>query len=113
MFSIKQKAMQSAKRAGLMSGGFALCAVGLGFFTLASWFYLSIEFSPLQAALIIGAAYFGIGLILMGLGKSPQTHSDAATRAAPLASEASNAPPLVQALMYGIQAGINTSKPKR
>jgi multisubunit Na+/H+ antiporter MnhC subunit len=111
MFSIKQKAMQSAKRAGFMTGGFAFCAVGLGFFTLAAWFYLSIEFTALQAALIIGAAYFGVGLVLVGMGKS-STHLADPTPQHP-APEQPDAPPLVQALMYGIQAGINTSKPKR
>ena len=111
MFSIKQKAAQTAKRAGLMTAGLAICLVGLGFFTLALWFYLLIEFSPLQAALIIGAAYFGLGLVLIGLGRSSGRQQEP-MRKEHVAS-APDGPPLVQALMYGIQAGINTSSTKR
>ncbi|MGJ8616639.1 MAG: phage holin family protein [Sulfitobacter sp.] len=107
MFSIKKKATQTAKRAGLLTVGGILCAIGVGFFTLAAWLYLLTVVSALQAALIIGAGYFGIGLIMIGLGTKkphqPEPLRDPETARQP------DVPPLLQALLFGIEAGSKVS----
>lgn len=112
MFSIKQKAKQTVKRAGLLTGGLVFCAVGVGFLTVAAWIYLANVLSVQLAALIIGGAYVGAGLILIGLGNSrshhvdPMSLSEHATKPAP----PPNVPPLLQALLFGIEAGSKVSR---
>lgn len=111
MFSIKQKAARTAKRVGLMSVGLALCVIGWGFFTLAAWLYLVSGFSPLEAASIMGTFYFGLGLLFLAIARNPSR--DDVHVEPPQAASETNASPLVQALMFGIQAGMNTSKSKK
>ena len=51
MFGIKEKAKSKARRAGLVSAGGLFLFVGLGFLTVAGWFFLTTSFPPLEAAL--------------------------------------------------------------
>lgn len=104
MRSIKQKAAQTAKRAGLLTCGLLLCTVGVGFLTLAVWFQLVIYVTLTQAALILAAAYVIFGLILIAFGRStPDNKVAPVERNQPQPS--SQAPPLVQAFLYGLEAG--------
>ncbi len=108
MFSIKKKATQTAKRAGLLTGGAILCVVGVGFFTLAVWFYLLTVLSALQAALTIGAGYFGVGLLMIGVG-SKRSHRAEPLLRDPEPARQPDVPPLLQALLFGIEAGSKVS----
>ena len=51
--SREEKAKASAQRAALVSTGAIFCMVGLGFLTLAGWFFLAPLVSPHEAALIV------------------------------------------------------------
>ncbi|MCX7560196.1 phage holin family protein [Sulfitobacter sp. F26204] len=108
MRSIKQKAARTAKRAGLLTGAGVLMIVGTGFLTLAAWLYLTVGFSPMEAALIIAAVYFGTGLLLIGLGAREDHDADMRTDAQP--APPPEAPPLVQAFLFGMQAGTNSGR---
>lgn len=111
MFSLKQKATQTAKRAGLMTAGILLCCVGIGFCTAAAWLQLSVTFSAVQTALIIAACYVGLGLVLVAAGRSP---GKATEQPSAFASEPkSDAPPIMQAFLHGMQAGANAKTSKR
>ncbi len=88
-----------------------MLAVGTGFLTLAAWFYLSVGYAPIHAALIIAAAYFGVGLVLIGLGKSNVQRDEAPINREPATDP--EAPPLMQAFIYGIQAGTKASNSKK
>lgn len=112
MFSLKQKATQTAKRAGLMTAGVTLCAIGIGFCTAAAWLQLSVTFSLVHTALIIAACYLGIGFVLIAVGRSPNKDTNPST--AFTSETKSDAPPLMQAFLHGMQAGANarTSKHK-
>lgn len=110
MFGIKEKLARSAKRAGLMSGGLLCCMVGTGFMTVSAWFGLVPQLGVPTTAAIIAGVYIGVGLILIGLS-SREDHpavSAAATEPTP-----SQAPPLTQAFLYGLQAGNQASKSRR
>jgi hypothetical protein len=112
MLPIKQKARQTAKRAGLFAGGMVFIAVGVGFLTLAAWFQLRTGFSPAQAGLILAAAYLGIGLVLIGCARNtgPSEATPSSDRPEKIPSEA---PPLMQAFLYGIQAGSRQPRSDR
>lgn len=112
MFGIEQKVAHTAKRAGLLSGGLLFCTVGIGFLTLAGWFALAPIVGIQNTALILAGAYLGIGFILVGAGahreKDPQPRPEA-----PETTQPKTAPPIVEAFMYGLQAGANADRARR
>lgn len=116
MFGIERKLAKTAKRAGLLSGGLLLCTVGAAFFTVAVWCALLPFFGMAATALIVGAIYAGAGLICIGLGmgrdkQTRHTHpSDSARQ--PAKAPDVDTPPLMQAFMYGVQAG-SQARPTR
>ena len=110
---IKQAAARAALRTAMLSGGAICVLVGIGFLTMALWLHLALLFGAILASLIIGAAYLGVGLIVMGLGIAKPAHESATAsgpqpEAAP--TDTSDAPPLVQAFLYGMQAGMKARK---
>lgn len=105
---VKQKIAASAKRAGFLTGGLLFCAVGAGFLTLAAWLVLVPLVGGLSAASIIGCSYFGVGLVLIGLA-SRSTEVEATAQPEPAAAS-TGGPPIMQAFMYGLQAGAQAEK---
>lgn len=103
MVNIKQKAAKTAKKAGFLSGGLLLCAAGIAFLTVAVWFALLPHYGVPMTATLVGCIYLGAGCIFIAVGlrrtepveKSAPTH-DPAT---------SDDPSVLQAFMYGLQAG--------
>ena len=103
MQSLKAKAKDKAQRAAFVSSGALFCLAGLAFLTLAGWFFLLTLMGPLEAALVLAGVYFGIGLILVGLGlrrEAPEIE-EVTEEDVPV----SDAPPIMQAFLYGMQAG--------
>ncbi len=114
--SLKSKAAKTAKRAGLLTGGLLAMTVGAAFLTVAAWIYLAAVTDTLTAALVIGGAYSGIGLLLAGMastGSSQDTEAEAAHHAAQQSHTAGEQPPLVQAFLVGMQAGANATASRR
>lgn len=111
MLSLQRKATQAVKRAGLMTAGSLLCVVGVGFLTAAAWLQLSLTFSDALSALIIAVVYLGLGFLAMGLSKSEMQGSEPTQLH--VSEPKSDAPPIMQAFLYGIQAGANAKSPKR
>ena len=112
MFHIVGNAVARAgRRAALGTCASILILVGIGFFTAALWLYLVVVFGAMQAALLIGLGYSGAGLICLGVLMSsgePDPHPD--TQKAAQAKQGVTAPPLVEAFLYGLQAGSHASK---
>lgn len=106
MFSIKQKAHRKAKRAGFLSVGLLLLTVAAGFLTLAGWFQLRLDFSPVHSAFILTAVFAGVGMVLTAVAIN---HGRTDTSPQP-DHPAYDTPPLIKAFLYGLQAG---SRPKR
>ena len=117
---IKHTATKAARKAGLMTGGLLCVVIGLGFLTVAAWLYLAAAIDRPSAAMIIGAIYAGLGLLLVGFAslKSP-TSSESKSRFDPLrdaesqAKPATNSSPLMQAFLFGLQAGTSASSASR
>lgn len=87
--------------------------VGAGFLTTAAWIYLASAFDPLMAAVVIGGIYAGVGLVTIGASRSSGSTASSqhvTTQAAPIKSPVEDAPPLMQAFLFGLQAGANSER---
>tara|TARA_R110000868_G_scaffold237132_4_gene491340 strand:- start:84209 stop:84577 length:369 start_codon:yes stop_codon:yes gene_type:complete len=93
------------RRAGYSLGALILMSIGLGFLTVAAWIYLAQTHDALFAALVIGCAYFGLGLIFLALSARTRPVPMAHTTAAPPPAAASMTG-LIAALMQGVGAGV-------
>ena len=109
---LKHSAGATARKAGLLSGGLLCVIVGAGFLTTAAWIYLASAFDPLMAAVVIGGIYTGVGLVTIGasLSSGSTTARHTTTQAAPVKSPVEDAPPLMQAFLFGLQAGANSER---
>ncbi len=113
MFGIKDKVADTAKRAGLLSGGLLFCLVGLGFLTVSGWFALLPILGVQTTALVIAGAYLGIGLIMIGVGSQSRQRVAPHPATQPEPTSAPQDPPMMQAFMYGLQAGSQANRSRR
>lgn len=95
--------LRRAARRTLLGGvGAALAAIGLSFLTLAAWLTLSELEGAVFAAIVLGAAYLGVGALVLAVAGS----GNAAGRAAPAARQAEATPAnVVDAFLAGMAAG--------
>ena len=110
--AVERKAKQTARSVALSLASVMLMTVGAGFLTVAAWIYLSAITDTLIAASVIGASYVGFGLIFLGMAKStPQDHEIPSEQASletdGYGANATNAPPIMQAFLHGMQAGAH------
>ncbi|MBB5723980.1 hypothetical protein FHS72_003628 [Loktanella ponticola] len=113
MFGIKDKVARTAKRAGLISAGTVCCTVGVGFLTASGWLALAPTVGPATAAFIIAGVYIGVGLILIALGANDPATQHRPPAAAEQPKTATQAPPLMQAFMFGMETGVKADKRRR
>lgn len=109
MFGIRDKVAKTAKKAGFLTGGLLFCSVGMAFLTVAGWLALAPIVGPQVTATIIAGVYLGIGFILIGLGAGGETETREEPAAKPAATD-SDSPPIIQAFMYGLQAGARADQ---
>ena len=98
---------QTAQTAAI--GLFACVAltVGLVFWTLAGWLFLLTVTTPLNAAVILGAVYTGVGLI--GLASVSMRRKKPVPQPAPVApAPEATFEGLMAAFMSGMNAGART-----
>lgn len=101
---IERRVARAGRTAALSLGGGLCLAVGLGFLTAAAWITLETIADARTAALVIGATYAGIGLILFVLaGRKPSRHHAPPPPAAEPVEV--NAATIALALLQGIAAG--------
>ncbi|NNE53480.1 MAG: hypothetical protein HKN30_13895 [Sulfitobacter sp.] len=102
-------ASRTARNAVLGLGAVLCLAVGLGFMTLAAWLFLISVMPPLNAALILGCAYFGISLTILAiLSIKKRAYRRARARAALARTNPTSAQSLTEmiaAFMTGVNAG--------
>ncbi len=65
--TLRTSAARTARRSALGLIGILTLTVGLGFLTAALWIFLVTIADSLTAAVVVGSAYVGIGLILLAL----------------------------------------------
>lgn len=113
---IEARLALAARRAALGTVGLIMLIVGLGFLTLAGWLALSAATDPLMAALIIGAAYTGVGLLVLLVAsmRRYRVPSRGSTAAAAHASPNGDMlPAAIQAFIVGLTAGINSGSSRK
>jgi hypothetical protein len=105
----KYAAETTAQRFALGLAGTAVLCVGAAFLTVAAWMAIEMASAAITANVIVGAAYFGGGLILLVWSRSPRRrryYRHPRTVAPPPA----NAGSLVTAFMQGVGAGMATRR---
>lgn len=109
----QETAAQKAQNAAIGFGAGLAIAVGLGFLTVASWLLLVSITTTVIAAVILGGAYMGLGLILLAtISIRSRNHRKRKMRAERArVTEHPPADPLAQvilAFVSGLKAGRNT-----
>jgi len=105
--SVKKAAARAGRKAALGLAAITFLTVGLAFLTAAAWMMLSELLSAYHAAAYIGMAYFGIGLIILGISASRGEDVQETHTAPP--QPAASGPPLVSAFLHGLNAGAAAS----
>ncbi|KPQ16273.1 MAG: Protein of unknown function (DUF1469) [Rhodobacteraceae bacterium HLUCCO18] len=112
MFERLSRRVDIAIRSAAFSGvGALFLIVGLGFLTVAAWFALATALPPAEVALIIGAGYVGLGLILFAVAafiRAPvrrARRSVAETPAVVPSASAMAGAGMAQAFLMGLDAG--------
>ena len=96
-----------------MCGGAILMMVGLAFLTVSLWLHLSLVYGTIFAATVIGTAYFGVGLLILGIAAAgekplpPDEHPPVHVNKRPPPADG---PAIIEAFLYGMQAGTNARK---
>ena len=109
--ALKHSAVAAGRSLGLSLAGALCLGVGAGFLTVSAWLVLSLAYGAPMAGLILGAAYCGLGLILMALAGRRAPARNAPHRAA--RDIPADAPPLMQAFLHGMQAGASAGPHRR
>ena len=112
MFGIEQRLAHTAKRAGLLSGGLLLCTVGAGFLTVAGWITLYPLIGIVNTALVFSGLYLGVGLIMIGAG-AHRTSSRSHNASSQAQSRATTTQPIIEAFIFGVQAGARADRARR
>lgn len=98
--------LRRAARTAMLSASAALFLfIGLLFLTFAAWLYLITVTSTLIAALILGAAYLGVGFLLLAIAGSGNQSPPAQAEEEHHSSEHDGLKNLVLAFLSGITAG--------
>ena len=104
--AFRYSAARAASKAAYISAGSIVLLVGIAFLTAGAWIHLSTVQSPVAAAVIIGSVYTGAGLIFISIGLRPRV----AVVAAPVPATAPATGLMMQAFMFGLQAGASTDR---
>ena len=110
MFNIEKKITNTAKKAGFLSGGLLLCSVGTGFLTVAGWLTLLPLVGTAATALIVACVYLGFGLILFAFGSTGK--AEVPQPPAKEQDTSVDGPPILQAFLFGMQAGAKADSRK-
>ena len=103
--AVKARARKGARRAGLLLTSGLLLAVGMGFVSAAIWMVTAAAWSPLVAALLLGAIYIGAGGIVLYLALPSQESAASRSEAQPT-DEVAPYPPLAEAFVFGLDTAL-------
>ncbi|SLN58016.1 phage holin family protein [Pseudooctadecabacter jejudonensis] len=108
---IKKAASRAGQKAAWGAAGVIFGLVGLGFLTAAMWMILVVIVSPLYTSAIIGLFYLGLGCISFAAAAS--RHPQDVPYEPQTSAAAADAPPLVEAFLYGLKAGHQAKSHRR
>ncbi|WP_281968466.1 hypothetical protein [Roseovarius nanhaiticus] len=107
--AIKYRSARAIRRALLSAIGGVLVAVGACFLAGAAWIMLAEAYSALFAALILGGAFVGAGLIFLGISARAKRRAEMMKAEAAAMHPATPPPmgglsPLAEAFIIGLNA---------
>ena len=106
------------RAARLIAAGSVMIAVGFVFLSVAGWIVLDRYLGALEAALVIGGGFTGIGLLVVGLGSRTSRKLDKrdlapGRRSAPMSAAGAGLSPALEAFMVGLTAGLAAKARRR
>jgi hypothetical protein len=107
--SLRASLADLARRSALGLAGAVFLLVGLGFGIAAAFQGLALWQGPLAAALILGAIFLGLGLILLAFARGDA----AAPQAGPDPAQSDPMARVVDAFFEGVEAGARTRAARR
>lgn len=110
--TLRTSAARAARRSALGLIGILTLTVGLGFLTASLWIFLVTIADSLTAAVTVGSAYVGIGLILLALATARNAEPRSHVRAErPLTTRMDVLVGIAVAFLEGLGAGLG-SRPR-
>jgi hypothetical protein len=103
--AVKARARKGARRAGLLLVSGLLLAIGMGFVSVAIWIVTAAAWSPLVAALLLGAIHLGAGGIVLYLALPSHEPAGSPSEAQP-SGETAPFPPLAEAFVFGLDTAL-------
>lgn len=104
-------AAHTARTAALGLAGGLLLAVGAGFLTLAAWLVLLTVTTALNAAVILGAFFTGLGIIILVVASARQKPSQASQ--SHLSQDPKDEDDIVNQVVMTFLAGITAGRKAR
>ncbi len=111
---LRIRARLMVRAAAFSAAGIIFCTVGFAFLTAALWLLIATHEGAMTASLVLGFAYFLVGLCIMLIGQRPASRRRRATPPPPTAAQ--GAEPflrMAEAFAVGMQAGRNARRPPR
>ena len=102
MHRLKHRLSVAIRRTALGGIGVLLALVGIGFLTAAGYIYLSAVTTSLEACLILGGAFVGVGMLFALLAR-PSVHHEPIPAAHTATADPAT---LVTTFMAGVAQGI-------
>lgn len=109
---IEQKFAHAGQKAMFGLGAMFCLFAGFGFLTIAAWIWIAAISDAITAAVVIGAFYVGVGFILLACALMRPVPREAAPKSPPN-PPTTDAPPLMAAFIYGMQAGAQSGSSKK
>lgn len=114
---MQDAARRTARAAAMSALGLISLCVGVGFLTSALWMVLAAWQDALFAAQVLGMGFVAVGLILFALarvgGRRHRQHTRAQSDAARKPGDPDPVLRLIEGFLMGLEAGRQTSRPRR
>ena len=107
---LKHTAKDTARRTAIGALGSVFVAIGVAMLTVSAWLALLLVTTPAIAALILGGAYLGVGLVILGLSGPDRAHRPAAAHST--APEPDPMARLATAFLQGMETGTQMGNRK-
>lgn len=110
LHSLRHSVRRAAGRAALSAVAGLMVVVGLAFLTTALWIWIASTHGTLFAAAVIGAIYFGLGLILLAVGLPSRRHHHYHAPSPPIDPTAAIIAQITEGFLTGMRAGRATRR---
>ena len=96
---------------GLLAG--VLMLIGCVFLTVSAWLLIAASFGLIVASLVMAGMFFGLGALMLMLGRRPAVAPPVAAPAPVATTKAGRRAGLLDAFIFGLEAGRAVRRPRR